>query len=189
MVATAAARARSVHVAARLQSVLGWHSDLKSRPLPWTTHGPPEPVSGYLQNLSTRPYFFPSFSLFADVHPSAEEKARPSLGSPSFHSFFFSFCPTLPSCCYSSPAHFELKVIMLASRQLLGVARSRAAAGLGRRCMATATEHPLDRKVSPVQSLQLHVQRAQDVVARCRKRAQQGADMPCLWETGQAEPS
>ncbi|EAA30551.1 aconitate hydratase [Neurospora crassa] len=36
---------------------------------------------------------------------------------------------------------------MLASRQLLGVARSRAAAGLGRRCMATATENPLDRKV------------------------------------------
>ncbi|KAK3348106.1 aconitase family-domain-containing protein [Neurospora tetraspora] len=36
---------------------------------------------------------------------------------------------------------------MLASRQLLGVARSRAAAGLGRRAMATATENPLDRKV------------------------------------------
>lgn len=37
---------------------------------------------------------------------------------------------------------------MLASRQLLGVARGRAAAGL-RRGMATATENPLDRKVSP----------------------------------------
>jgi len=40
---------------------------------------------------------------------------------------------------------------MLATRQLLGVARSRAlgsAASKGVRCMATATDSPLDRKVS-----------------------------------------
>ena len=40
---------------------------------------------------------------------------------------------------------------MLASRQLLGVARSRAvgSASLGLRRMATVTDSPLDKKVSP----------------------------------------
>ena len=83
--------------------------DLKSRPFPWTTHGPLEPVSCYLQNLSTRPYFFPSFSLL-DV-PSLLLKKKPVLVwgarlSILFFLLLLSFSATLPSCCNSYSAHY-----------------------------------------------------------------------------------